>query len=92
MRSTGRRKGSRVTGSCRSWKSRVRVARKYKGSSLMRRMAYTFLSGKWFIVELGSAAALVAVNTVLLVVPAADLLPPNVGFHFDGDIFSEVHD
>lgn len=59
-------------------KSRVRVARKYKGSSLMR-MAYTSLSGNESVVVLDSVAALIVADAVLLVVPAADFLPPDVG-------------
>lgn len=61
----------------------MRVARKYKGSSLMRRMAHTFLSGK---------GSVVVADAVLLVVAVADFLPPGVGFHFDGEAMIEVEE
>lgn len=56
-------------------------------------MAYTFLSGKEIVVVLDSGVALVVAETVLLVVPVANFLPPDVGCHFDGEPFSgEGHD
>lgn len=48
-----------------------------------------FLSGKCFVVVLDSVAALVGADAVLLVMPFADFLPPDAGFHFDRELSSE---
>lgn len=55
----------------------------------MRRMAYTFLSGMGSVVVLDSVAAVVVDDALLPIMPVADFLPPDVGFHFDEELSSE---